>query len=142
MISPLTNRKRAAAVIMRSDQLLMIRERGRGPAGRHDGQEYWTLPGGGVHPGEAAEHAVMREVAEETGLEPLTADFLYEVPHPSGWTSCYRVQVAAGEPRLGRDDLPCDCPRMVGVEWIPLSRSSSAPELIMVPTLLMATLAT
>jgi NUDIX domain len=81
----MTNRKRSAAVIIRGDLLLMVRERGRGPAGRHDGQEYWTLPGGGIQHG-------------ETGLEALTADFLYEAPHPSGWTSCYRVRVAAGEP--------------------------------------------
>jgi len=27
----------------------MVREKG---TGRHDGQEYWTLPGGGIQPGE------------------------------------------------------------------------------------------
>ena len=116
----MTNRKRSAAVIIRGDLLLMVRERGRGPAGRRDGQEYWTLPGGGIQHGETAEQAVMREVAEETGLEAPTAEFLYEAPHPSGWTSCYRVRVAAGGPHLGRDDLTCDCPRMVGLDWIPL----------------------
>lgn len=137
------SRKRAAAVIIRGDQLLMIRQRGTSPSGRHDGQEYWTLPGGGIQPGETPQQAVMREVAEETGLDPLTAHFLYDVPHPSGWTACYRVQVAAGKPRLGSDDdLTCDCPRMTGMEWIPLSRSSSGSDSFMVPTLLMATPAT
>jgi 8-oxo-dGTP diphosphatase len=139
----MTNRNRAAAVIIRDSQLLMVRERGTGPAGRHDGQEYWTLPGGGIQPGESPEQAVIREVAEETGLQALTADFLYDVPYPSGWTACYRVTVAAGEPRLGNDeDLTCDCPRMTALAWIPLSRSSSAPDPFMVPTLLMATPAT
>jgi 8-oxo-dGTP diphosphatase len=138
----MTDRKRAAAVIIRDGLLLMVRERGTGPAGRHDGQEYWTLPGGGIQPGETPERAVMREVAEETGLQPLTADFLYEVPHPAGWTACYRVRVAAGEPRLGSDDLTCDCPRMTGLGWIPLPRSPSARKPFMVPVLLMATPAT
>jgi 8-oxo-dGTP diphosphatase len=134
------NRKRAAAVIIRDGQLLMVREVGLGPTGRHDGREYWTLPGGGIRPGETLEQAVMREVAEEVGLEPLTADFLYEVPYPSGWTACYRVQVASGRPRLGSDDdLTCDCPRMVGLSWIPLPQSSSVQEPFMVPALLMAT---
>jgi 8-oxo-dGTP diphosphatase len=85
----------------------------------------------------------MREVAEETGLEPLNAGFLFDVPHPSGWTACYRVRVGAGEPLLGSDDdLRCDCPRMIGLGWIPLARSSSAREPFMVPTFLMATPAT
>jgi hypothetical protein len=38
-------RRRVAAVIVRAGRLLMVRERGRGPEGRHDGLEYWTLPG-------------------------------------------------------------------------------------------------
>ncbi|MHC3463122.1 NUDIX domain-containing protein [Streptomyces flavovirens] len=37
--------------------------------GRHDGQEYWTLPGGGTEPGQSPEDAVIREVAEGTGPE-------------------------------------------------------------------------
>jgi 8-oxo-dGTP diphosphatase len=92
----MTDRKRAAAVIIRNGQLLMVREKGIGPTGRHDGQEYWTLSGGGIQLDETPEHAVMREVAEETGLEPLTADFRYDMPYPSGWTACYQVQVAPG----------------------------------------------
>lgn len=75
------NRKRAAAVTIRDGQLLMVREVGTGPTGRHDGQ-----------------------------------------------------------PRLGSDDdLPCDCPRMLGLSWVSLPQSSSAQEPFMVPTLLMAT---
>ncbi|HET6297599.1 MAG TPA: hypothetical protein VFG33_29715 [Kribbella sp.] len=33
-------------------------------------------------------------------------------------TTVFRVEVATGEPRLGVDDLECDCPRMVGLDWI------------------------
>jgi 8-oxo-dGTP diphosphatase len=130
-------------VIIRDGRLLMVRERGRSLTGRHDGREYWTLPGGGIQPGETPEQAVMREVAEETRLQALTARFLYDVPFPSGWTACYRVEVATGDPELGIDtDLECDCPRMVGLGWIPLPRSSSAHEPFMVPALLMETPAT
>jgi 8-oxo-dGTP diphosphatase len=143
MNGSMTSRKRAAAVIIRDGRLLMVRQRGTGPSGRHDGQECWTLPGGGIQPGETPEQAVMREVAEETGLEPLTAGFLYDVPHPSGWTACYRAVVAAGEPRLGSDDdLRCDCLRMIGLGWMSLSRSPSAREPFMVPTFLTETPAT
>lgn len=33
----------------------------------------------------------------------------------------FRVETAAGEPTLGQDlDLDCDCPRVVGLDWMPL----------------------
>ncbi|MEV6685820.1 NUDIX domain-containing protein [Streptomyces sp. NPDC051130] len=135
------DRRRVAAVIIRDGLLLMVRERGRGPSGRHDGPEYWTLPGGGLEPGEDPRDAVRREVAEETGLRALEVRYAHEAPYPSGWTSCYRVEVAPGEPRLGVDpDLECDCPRMVGLIWVPLTRAfagTAESDEVMVPTLLM-----
>jgi 8-oxo-dGTP diphosphatase len=135
----MTDRRRAAGVIIRDGQVLMMRERGKGPTGRHDGQEYWTLPGGAIEPGESAEEAVIREVAEETGLRCLSARYVYEVPYPSGQTACFRVEVAPGAPRLGVDaGLACDCPRMVGLGWVPLQRGATDGE-FMVPHLLMAT---
>ncbi|MFJ4918908.1 NUDIX hydrolase [Streptomyces sp. NPDC088725] len=135
----MTDRRRAAAVIIRDGQVLMVRERGKGPTGRHDGQEYWTLPGGGIEPGESAEEAVIREVAEEVGLTGVSARHLYDVPYPSGWSACFLVEVAPGEPRLGVDDgLRCDCPRMVGLSWLPLPESPTGGG-FMVPPLLMAT---
>ncbi|MEV6951492.1 NUDIX domain-containing protein [Streptomyces sp. NPDC051183] len=134
----MTERRRVAAVILRDGCVLMVRERDKGPTGRHDGPEYWTLPGGGLEEGELPEDGVRREVAEETGLRALGVRYAYEAPYPSGWTSCYRVEVAEGEPRLGVDpDLECDCPRMVGLIWVPLSRGTDG-ESVMVPTLLSA----
>ena len=131
-------RQRVAAVIIRDGCVLMVRERGRGPSGLHDGPEYWTLSGGGVEPGEDLVAAVRREVAEETGLRALEVRWAYEAPYPSGWTVCFRVTVSPGEPRLGVDpDLECPCPRMVGLSWVPLARS--APDgPYMVATLLSA----
>ena len=50
------------AVAVADDCLLMIR-RGRGPA-----QGTWSVPGGRVEAGETLAEAVVRELAEETGL--------------------------------------------------------------------------
>ena len=58
------------AVVVDEDDLLLIR-RGRGPA-----QGEWSIPGGRVRPGELLAEAVVRELAEETGLEGICEDLV------------------------------------------------------------------
>lgn len=58
------------AVVVHDDRLLLVR-RGSGPgAGR------WSVPGGRVRLGETMHEAVVREVAEETGLDVVVGEFL------------------------------------------------------------------
>lgn len=116
----------------------MVRERGLGPTGRHDGVEYWTLPGGGIHAGETAEQAVCREVGEETGLQALGVRFLADVPYPSGMTAVFAVQVAPGEARLGVGEESCDCPIMVGLDWVPTPQVAPATTGTPIPMFIVA----
>ena len=58
------------AVCAYDDALLLIR-RGRGPAAGE-----WSVPGGRVEVGETPHEAVVRETAEETGLEVVVDQFL------------------------------------------------------------------
>ena len=95
----------------------MLHERSR----RDGGREWWTLPGGGIDPGETAEDAVRREVLEEVGLVVKEARYLHDMPYPSGMTSVFAVDVADGEPRIGIDDGVG--PELLGLDWLP------APEL-------------
>jgi len=117
-VLPVSERLRVAAVIERDGRILMIRERVQTAPDRHDGPKYWTLPGGGTDPGEDPSVAVARKVAEEVGLRATYVEEVARVPYPSGFTTVFKVDVADGEPRLGNDDLPCLCPRMVGLDWV------------------------
>ena len=58
------------AVVVVDDRLLLIR---RGTAGR---QGEWSVPGGRVEPGETLAEAVVRELAEETGLEGVCGELV------------------------------------------------------------------
>ncbi len=115
-------RERAAAIIERDGLVLMVRHRSKGDWGRHDGFEYLTPPGGGVEAGESPIDAVTREVAEEVGLRVVSASYLRRVEHiehRGGATSLFYVEVEEGPATLGVDpELSCDCPRLVGIDWI------------------------
>ncbi len=90
------------AVVVADDELLMVR-RGHDP-----GSGEWSIPGGHVEPGETMAEAVVRELAEETGLHGVCGPFL-------GWAELieddhhvvvldFQVVVLAGrEPTAGGD---------------------------------------
>ena len=72
-------------------QLLLVRRRNSPSAG------LWSLPGGRVEPGEPDVGAVVREVAEETGLdvEPQRLAGVVRRPAPDGSTYVIRDYTCA-----------------------------------------------
>ena len=68
----------------------------------------WSLPGGMVEPGETIEHALSRELKEETGCDLLSAVLLYQGAHDNNTdptrashVHLFRVKKLGDSPRDG-----------------------------------------
>ncbi len=109
------------AVIWRGDRVLLIR-RGKPPRA---GQ--WSLPGGAQNLGETLREAILREVREETGLDPVDLRLLTTVDlverEPDGRVRYhytlidFTAEAPHGEPVAGDD--------AAGVAWFALSELSA-----------------
>jgi ADP-ribose pyrophosphatase YjhB (NUDIX family) len=101
------------AVAVVDDRLLMIR-RGHGPAAGE-----WSVPGGRVEADELLESAVVREVAEETGLDVVVDELLGWVERFHGHAHYvildFRVTVLDPERVLEAGDDAAEA------AWIPLA---------------------
>ncbi len=101
-----------SALVISGRRVLLVR-RGHPPLFRE-----WSLPGGRIEPGETAAAALVRELAEETGLTARRAFAFTRVDVGRGRRvfrlACFRVTGFHGRARAGDDAL--------ALRWIPLRR--------------------
>lgn len=82
-------RKAVRAIIIENGKILVMHR-------NKYGSQYYTLVGGRINDGETPEHALVREVKEETGMTVTGATLLYVEDHPEPYNeqSIYYCTVA------------------------------------------------
>jgi 8-oxo-dGTP diphosphatase len=78
-------------------RLLLIRR------ANEPGRGLWSIPGGRVEPGESDAEAVVREMAEETGLTVAPGELVGRVRRGRYAIADYRCTVIGGELQAGDD---------------------------------------
>jgi 8-oxo-dGTP diphosphatase len=120
---PRNHLKNTARGIIIHDGRLLLMERWR------DELHYFSIPGGGIEPGETPEETVVRELREETTVIVKVQRQVLEM-HDEGFShKIYLCEYVNGEPRL-----PDDAPEAAhGKEnrfkpvWVPLSMVPGLP---------------
>lgn len=113
-------RVRVCGLLVVHDQILLV---------NHEGlynHPFWAPPGGGLHLGETAHEALVREFAEETGIQVNVCDFLFAcelIQAPLHAIELFfRVEYKAGAVRVGRDSELSDSAQLIReVKWVPLA---------------------
>lgn len=88
-------------VLDNENRILMVRQ-------HHQERHVWTVPGGGIEPGETSMDAAVREVKEETGLDVAIGRMLWHVEQllegkGPRFVNIFLATVIGGSPALGSD---------------------------------------
>ena len=82
------------------DRMLLVKQ-------RHEDNDRWMVPGGGIEDGENAADAAVREVKEETGLDIEIGTLIWHVEEVSQrgqrFVNFFLGKVSGGELALGED---------------------------------------
>jgi 8-oxo-dGTP diphosphatase len=97
----------AVAGILQRENKILIAER---PAGKpYNG--FWEFPGGKIEASESGEHALIRELHEELGIEVKSAQFLfhheYTYPDKIVHLQIWQVMAFEGEPQGKESQALC-----------------------------------
>ncbi|MDX1661885.1 MAG: NUDIX domain-containing protein [Gemmatimonadota bacterium] len=119
-MSPPAPTVRAQAVVFEGDRLLCARHEKRG-------ESYWVLPGGHLDPGETVWEALVREMAEETGLVVEAARLWalgeFAAPDRHVVECVFAVTAWTGEPARGHDPEAEEHPAtLADVAWLDRER--------------------
>lgn len=119
-------RETARGIIIRDNKLLLIRRTRQNSEGDID--NWLSIPGGGLEPGETPEQGVVRELQEELGLiikvDRLLA--VQDVPSEESRHNYFLCSIIAGEPHIMEQSeeyerMQGKIPNTYAVEWTDLN---------------------
>jgi 8-oxo-dGTP diphosphatase len=117
-------RDTARAIIIHDGKVLLM-ERWR------DGLHYFSIPGGGIEPGETAEEAAIRELAEEMSIVIRPARVLYTVHAPDAKHTIFLADYISGEAALHPDSpeaaVHARGKNLFKPAWVPLADVATLP---------------
>jgi len=108
---------RVTGVVIRDGKLLLIHR-------LREGNEYWVFPGGGVEEGEDFDIAIKREMLEETGLNLVSYQRMFDQLEQNGSRCIFFIcQLEPGELRLGGPEMVDNSPaNQYILEWVNLEQ--------------------
>lgn len=119
-------RKAARAVVIHNQNILLM-ERNK------FGSQYYCLPGGGIDPGETADHAAIREIKEEASIDVINPQLVYieEAGDPYGTQYIFTCQYQDGEVKIHPHSIEAKL-NEVGQNtfktlWVPISKFVGLP---------------
>lgn len=119
-------RQAVRAIVVRDGHLLVIHR-------NKFGQEYYILPGGSMEPGEGPEHAIFRQVHQETSISIVNPRLVVveDAGDPYGRQFVYLCQYVGGEPRLQPSAPEAQInalgKNLYSPQWLPLHSLASVP---------------
>ena len=114
-----TNR-RVGAIIIRDNKILLIKR-------FNNGEKYWVVPGGGVEDKETDEQALIREVIEETSINPKSFRLIVEpIKDGDHYHIFYLVDIGDEIPKLGGPEAAENNPNnSYELVWLPINELAS-----------------
>ncbi|UZD22832.1 NUDIX hydrolase [Algoriphagus halophytocola] len=119
-------RSRVNGILIQDDKLLMIRHK------MGNQRVFWSVPGGGMEYGAAAEENLKREFIEETGLEVAVEKYLFVhellAPPLHAMEHFFLVRQTGGKLMLGKDPELSDRSQIIEeISWMDLKSIQSLP---------------
>ncbi|MFA6109311.1 MAG: NUDIX hydrolase [Candidatus Latescibacterota bacterium] len=107
---------RAQCIVHRGAKVLLVKH-------RHEGCEWWCLPGGGIIDSESPTEAALRELAEECQVSGQIARQTSVVTYgPGDQHFTFLAEIGDQQPRLGHDpELAGSAPILVDCRWLDLT---------------------
>ncbi len=109
-------RHRAAVFVINKDTVLLFYR-------LKNGEEYYSVPGGGVESDETSEQAAVRELKEETSLDITLGEKIGEFEADNNHQYFYIAKSWSGIPAFGGEELERQSPANVyRLEWVPIEK--------------------